>query len=240
MPTFGASGSAVDPSTMDACATAIATQTCDQALDNAQPSACAVPGTLAAGAPCAVNAQCQSTYCKPTAGTACGTCTARSSAGQPCTADTDCAATLVCGAGTSGMMGACVGPAMEGAQCSAAQPCLRTLSCVGGTCQKPGQVGATCAALGDCDVGHGLYCDTNTKKCAQATYAMATQACGVVNGAAVACLASAQCTNIQGMQGTCHQTAGDGMACGPGIGCLPPAVCTTGLRCTLPNPASCH
>ena len=52
--------------------------------------------------------------------------------------------------------------------------------------------------------------------------------------------AGPSCANISQNQGTCHQPAADGAACGPGIGCMAPAVCTSTARCTLPNPSVCH
>jgi hypothetical protein len=234
IPALMSNGSSITPTQMEACAQAVAQETCDEALDNPQPSACDVPGTLATGAVCGSHAQCQSGYCKLTAGTLCGTCTDHSGNGAQCQLDSDCAATLICNNGT------CVGPAQAGVTCGSTQPCMRSLSCIGGKCQAPLGVGAACTAATDCDAAHGVYCNTQTKKCAQTQVAPTGQPCGIVSGNLVACANGDSCANISNGTGTCHQPAADNAPCGPGIPCVPPAVCTSTARCTLPNPSVCH
>lgn len=238
-PSLGASGSQITPEQVDSCAQAVTGETCDQAAGNTQPMACDVPGTLASGAACGSDAQCQSGYCKIPLGSICGTCTARASSGGACTADAECAAGLVCNP-VSTTAATCVMPASSGQACSATQPCSRTLACIGGTCQTPLAAGATCSATPDCNVAQGLYCDTQTtKKCTQTQTATAGQPCGIINGVAVACTAGAVCANFTGTQGTCHPPAADNGLCGPGVNCLAPAACVNG-KCLLPNPSSCH
>jgi hypothetical protein len=234
-PALSAGGSQATPALMEACAQAVNAETCDEALDNAQPSACSVPGTLANGAPCGSHAQCQSGYCKLNAGSLCGTCTPHAAAGAQCTLDADCQATLVCSSGT------CVGPAQAGAACSTTQPCLRSLACIAGTgkCQAPLAAGAACAAASDCDAAQGVYCNTK-KTCQQTQVAPTGQPCGIVNGGLVACSGGDSCGGIKNGQGICHQPAADGAPCGPDIACVAPAVCTSTARCTLPNPSVCH
>jgi hypothetical protein len=234
IPALSANGATVTPTQMEACAQAVQAENCDEVLDNPQPSACDVPGTLPVGAVCGSHAQCQSTYCRLTAGTLCGTCTAHSGAGAQCQLDADCAASLICNGGT------CVGPAPLGSTCGATQPCMRSLSCLGGKCQPPGATGASCASAADCDAAHGVYCNTQTNKCAQTQVAATGQPCGIVNGNAIACSGGDSCGKVVNYQGTCHQTAGDNAVCGPDIACLPPAVCISTARCTLPNPTVCH
>jgi hypothetical protein len=244
---LGASGTKMTPSDLEQCVHALEAQTCDQALDNPQPAACAIPGTLATGAACGSDWQCASSFCELVAGTLCGTCSTRATSGQHapdggavCVVDEDCAANLACAAGT------CVTPGAVGATCSGTQPCLRTLTCIGGKCATPLAVGAACTAATDCNGSLGLYCDTaSTKKCVQAGTATSGQPCGAVSSTLVACVGGALCANI-GMQGqgTCHQPAGDGAPCGTlaGIGCTLPAQCidATGYKCVLPDATSCH
>lgn len=233
-PAFGATGTQGTPSDMEQCAAAVTAESCDDFLDNPQPSACAVPGAAPAGAACGANAQCATTYCKPAAGTVCGTCTAHAGAGGACVVDADCAATLLCNGST------CVGPGQLGAACSTTAPCLRTLTCIGGKCATPVPLNGACSAPTDCDGSHGLYCNSNTKTCQQTQIAMDGQPCGVVGSSLVACSGGASCGNITNKQGTCHQPAADNAVCGPDISCLAPAICTTTARCTLPNPSVCH
>jgi hypothetical protein len=231
---LGAGGTLVTPGQMEGCAQAVTAETCDESLDNPQPSACDVPGALANGTACGSHAQCQSSYCKLAAGSLCGTCTAHAGAGAQCTIDADCQATLVCNSGS------CIAPAQTGGACSATQPCLRTLTCIGGKCSTPLAAGATCAAATDCDGTHGVYCNTQTKKCTQTQVAASGQPCGIVGGNLAACSGGDSCAGVKNGQGTCHQPAADGAPCGPDIYCIAPAVCTQTARCTLPNPSVCH
>lgn len=241
-PSLGASGSQITAAQMDACAQAIGAETCDQAFNNAQPAACNVPGTLANGAACGSDAQCQSGHCEITTfGTVCGTCAQRAAAGGSCGVDADCAAGLVCAPSSSGMGGTCAIPGASGASCSPTQPCLRTLTCLNGKCQTPLAAGTTCTSATDCNGGQGLYCDPQSKTCKQEQTATAGQPCLDVNGTLTVCTASAACIAMdRGLEGTCHATAMDGNPCGPGIDCVPPAICSKDAKCVLPDPSSCH
>jgi len=241
---LAASGTKTTPSDLEQCVAAISAESCDEALDNPQPSACSIPGTVAAGAACGSDWQCSTNFCELTAGTLCGTCATRAMPGQTgpdggpvCLVDAQCAATSICAGGK------CVTPGMMGATCSNTAPCLRTLACIGGTCKTPLAVGATCAAATDCDGSKGLYCDTKSKTCTQTGTASTGAMCGVVNGVLVACTGSSSCANInmQG-EGTCHQAAADNAPCGAGVTCQAPAVCikSTSYACELPNAGNCH
>jgi hypothetical protein len=242
---LAANGTKTTPSDLESCVAAINAETCDEALDNQQPSACSIPGSLAAGAACGSDWQCSTGFCELTAGTLCGTCATRAmgqkapDGGAVCIVDGQCAATLVCAAGS------CVSPGMMGATCSNTQPCLRTLACIGGTCKTPLAVGATCAAATDCDGSKGLYCDSKTKTCVQTQTAAAMQACNInpMTATVVDCTGGATCANLNMTgQGTCHQPAADNATCGAGIGCQPPALCikSTAYACELPNAGNCH
>ena len=235
-PAFMVTGTQATPAQMESCAAAVQAETCDEAMDNPQPSACNVPGSVPLTGACGSDAQCQSGYCKPTSGSLCGTCAAHVGAGSACTVDADCSATLVCNNAT------CIGPLPVGSACSSTQPCLRDLTCIASKCATPLTLGQACAAATDCDGKHGLYCDTKKKVCAQTQVAAAGQPCGIVSGNLTACGGGASCANISSTtgQGTCHPPASDGAPCGPSISCMPPAVCTSPARCTLPNPSVCH
>ena len=231
---LAAPGTQATPAQMEACAAAVAAETCDESLDNPQPSACDIPGAVANGSVCGSHSQCQSGYCKPTMGTLCGTCAGHAGASAQCTADIDCQATLICNNGS------CVGPAAAGATCGTTAPCMRTLACLNGKCAAPGGAGASCTASTDCDGARGFYCNTQTKQCTQTQFVSSGQPCGIVSNNIAVCTASETCVNIVNAAGTCHQVAADGAPCGPGIGCLPPALCSATARCTVPNPSVCH
>ncbi len=243
MPIVGAAGSSITPAGIESCAQAIQGETCVEFLDNTQPSACNFAGTLAAGSACGTDSQCQSAYCRLTPGTTCGKCQDRAGAAQAgpgggpaCLGDTDCQANLLCAAGQ------CVSPAMAGGACSAQQPCIRTLACISGKCATPVPVGGACAAVTDCDGASGAVCDLTRKPgvCVAIATANAGQSCGLMGGMLTACTAASTCDNLANMVGTCHQPAADNAPCGPGVGCMLPALCTTSAKCTLSDPANCR
>jgi len=229
-PAFGASGTAATPAQLEACAQAVGAESCADALDNAQPAACQVMGTLANGAVAGSSLQCQAGYCPPVSGSACCQCTARVGVGSACMVDQDCTSGLVC------PNNACTQPAGPGAACSSSQPCMQTLACIGGTCQTPAMNGAPCQTTFECDLPHGGYCNSQTMKCAQAQTAAGGSPCGYVGGNFVACAAGGSCVN-----GTCVAPASDGASCDPQNGppCLQPAQCVNG-KCMLPSPSMCH
>jgi len=243
---LAANGTKTTTSDLESCVAAINAETCDEALDNQQPSACSIPGTVAAGGACGSDWQCSTNFCALTAGTLCGTCASRAmpgmkgpDGGPECVVDAQCAATLVCG----GM--SCVSPGMMGATCSNTAPCLRTLACIGGSCKTPLPLGATCAAATDCDGSKGLYCDLTAtpKTCKQTGTAAAGGACGIVSGGLVQCTGGSACANVTMGMGTCHQPAADNGLCGNGVGCQAPALCIKNggsLDCELANAGNCH
>ena len=243
MPAVGAAGSTLSATQVEQCAQAVKAESCEQFLDNNQPSACTYTGSLALGATCGTDSQCVTGYCRLGLPGACGTCATRAQAGQgwtdggrpSCLSDADCVATLVCA------MGVCVGPAPAGAACSLQQPCQRTLGCIAGKCAPPVPVGGACTTPTDCDGAHGAACNTNTRTCVAIATVTTGQVCGIVNGGLTDCIGGATCGNVSAtLQGTCHQPAADNAPCGPDIGCMAPAVCAPNARCTLPSPAACH
>jgi hypothetical protein len=241
-PLFTAGGSGATATGVSACATAVLGETCEQFFDNNQPSACSFTGTLAQGAACGSDAQCQSGFCHHPLASFCGTCGTRAGAGQGgpdggagCLTDVDCQATLLCGAGT------CVAPGTAGAPCSAQQPCEHTLACVAGKCATPVPVGGACTALTDCDGANGAICNLMKMSCIAIGKAMSGEPCDVVSGGWTECVAGGVCDNVaKNGQGACHPPAADNALCGPDIPCLAPAICSSSARCTLPDPTSCQ
>ena len=248
MALFGVHGSTLTAASLDACAQAITGETCEQYLDNHQPSACSFVGTLAAGSACGTGSQCESGYCQLAKGTTCGTCATQTG---KCTTDGDCPSDQFC------YSGSCITPVSPPAMCdNTTHICVRSLVCLGeqeadsglGGCGQPGMVGAACQDDGDCAGGIGIVCDIATQLCVAAQKATAGQPCGIVNGALVECTGGAACANLMKVndagapvEGTCHPPAADGAPCGSGVNCMLPAVCNSKtFTCTLPDPGSCQ
>ncbi len=150
-------GISVTPSALDACANALAASGCS-ALRG---PACAFgPGSLAVGASCVSDDQCQNGDC--TAGSdapdgggpiVCGKCaTGSNCADATCGPDTTCEINSSADGGTTGMcLPVTFGDA--GAKCNGAQAqCKPGLSCnrAVGACSAPGAAGAPCADTSDC------------------------------------------------------------------------------------------
>lgn len=242
MPLFVARGTGSTATMTSACAAAVMGETCEQFFDNNQPSACAVTGTLAQGAACGSDVQCQSGFCRHPFANLCGTCATRAGAGQAgtdggvaCLTDSDCQATLLCAGGT------CVAPGAAGSACSLQQPCDHTLACVSGKCATPVPVGGACTALTDCDGANGAICNLMTKTCIAIGKGASGQPCDAVNGGWTECTAGGACDNVaKNGEGTCHPPSVDGALCGPDIPCLLPAVCSPSAKCTLPESIACQ
>jgi hypothetical protein len=229
-PVLGGKGVNATPAQVQACSQAIGAESCDQVLDNAQPAACMVPGTLGAGAACAASAQCSTDYCFVQPGSACGSCTSAGSVGESCGQNSDCQANVVCNGGV------CAMPVDANGACSSSSPCKLTLACIGGTCQPWLQKGATCMAGGlECDLPHGLFCNPSSNKCETILLAAGGASCGIVGNTFIACGANGLCVG-----GKCVAAAADGAACDAQNGppCMAGAACASG-KCVVPAPAAC-
>jgi hypothetical protein len=210
--TIGAPSSSATAMSTTACAQSIAALSCNTVSRGDFGAACrAVPGALTLGAACGDDSQCASTFCARAGDAICGICAAPTAAGDPCVRGS-CSAGTVCPAGQS----TCITPV-------------------------PGQVGAACTALEQCDLGHMVGCNTLSGRCIALTLAQAGGACGansIVPTSYAVCPASGTCSAAIG--GTCSAAAADGATCSTTTspGCMSPARCVGG-RCTLPAPASC-
>jgi hypothetical protein len=242
---FGAAGAGITVDRAEACAPAFMLATCEEVLANKTPSACAFHGSVPAGGPCAVDAQCSdSAYCDLSGGQKCGVCAARLAAGGTCTADGNCQRGLVCAKSSTSTTGSCAEPGGQGAACDSTHPCLATLGCTSaGVCGAYLGAGAPCTT-GACDSLHGLYCNPATHVCGQIQLESAGNPCGysMTDGSYAICAASGRCALATGSKtnGTCEATAADGQACDAmrGPPCLAPANCATGT-CALPS-ANCR
>ncbi len=240
---INAAGTGATSAKLEACAQALAAESCDDLLTNNLPVACQIAGTLAAGSACGDDAQCATAHCKKTSGT-CGVCSAFAKAGEPCpaAATSDCAPGLVC-QNTGTGQDTCVPPGAAGAPCSSTQVCESSLACLmngaTGTCAAPLGAGAACDPQSqNCDFRQGLFCSA-TSVCAQIQVAASGGACGVSGASFAICGSNGKCSNATG--GTCQAAAADGAACDAANGpnCLSPAVCVNG-SCQLPDPAGCR
>ena len=211
--TFSFPGTSATPANTESCAAAIPAISCADFLAGNLGTACTTkPGSVANGAACGDDAQCQSTFCARAPDSQCGTCSATSTAGGPCT-NQACSTGLTCPTGSS-------------------------------TCQKPvaGQIDDTCHSQADCDLAHGIGCNTNDDKCLQ--LAISTDgSCGadsITPSKYTICPANGSCDSVLG--GSCHAAAADGASCSTdssGPTCLSPAKCVSG-KCTLPDATACH
>lgn len=224
---------------MEACVAALPAATCDDVMSNNLPAACDYPaGTLADSAACAEDIQCQTSNCAVPAGSACGTCKAKSAAGGACVESNECEKGLTCEAQV------CTAPGKMGDTCGAGQPpCLATLGCVGGTCQTPLALGAACMPVGagepqPCNLLKGEYCGF-TSKCEAVKLADIGQTCGFSIAGVTLCKGDASCEGAMGNQ-KCVAKAADGAACNPmgGPQCQAPASCVNAV-CTIGDPATC-
>jgi hypothetical protein len=148
------------------------------------PPDCKPLGPRREGAPCAVNAQCMTGYCRYPTGKNCGTCAALSS--------TSCAESG-CPTGARCLANQCAFFAAMGQSCGDDQTCEDGLSCVNSQCiPSTKEAGAPCSLSGaggipDCDLTTGLACNVMTAKCVSAAFAGPGKACGIVEGIETTC-----------------------------------------------------
>jgi hypothetical protein len=235
---LSAPGTSSSPAQAEACAKALPTTACGDLLARKTPAACqTLPGMLAAGAACAIDAQCIGTRCRVPPNMLCGTCTTPAPAGANCSVDDDCQPDMTCVNET------CVQYGDEGATCSTNLPCRPDLGCVGGMCGTPSANGVTCASSAECDQLNGSFCNPLSKQCGTVGFAPASGPCGLVDGGISVCAGPGSlCGNetAPSYQGKCVGFAMDGANCDADAGplCDVGAVCSGGM-CQLPNPASC-
>ncbi len=206
--------SSLTPSRATACAASLGAVECSKFLLGDLGDACnPAPGLLDNGAACIDGPQCKSTFCAKPLSDHCGMCAAPTSEGD-----------------------ACVN-----------QACSRGTACSDATkkCAKPtsGKVGASCNGQEDCDLAHGVGCNTFSKKCIALALASNGKTCGADNLVAptkfTLCEAAGTCSAIT--NGTCSAAAADGASCTAGASgpyCLGPSKCISS-KCTLPDPSTC-
>jgi hypothetical protein len=235
---FGAPGSSTTTSQIEACVAVFPQTACSDLLSGKSPTAClTMPGQLAGGAACAVDAQCAATHCRVSPGALCGTCAAQAAAGGSCGVTGDCQPGLTC------QSGACIAYGDESATCSATQPCRPDLGCVGGTCGTPSAVGTKCASSAECGQLNGDFCNPVSLVCQQVSFVQAGAQCGLVSNQLVLCMGPGgycEGDSVAPYVGTCEAHANDWASCDADAGplCDEVSVCAAGT-CQVPDPASC-
>ena len=262
---LAAAGTAQTPTRVQACAAAYPAIACVDYLNGNLPGDCASQsGSLAAGAACRYNSQCQSAWCAVQTGAACGVCGSQPMAGASCNgtgATVGCGGRgLTCVGESDGAAGTCAALVAMGATCDAAHPCGAGLSCrpvattaMNRTCEPAGAtVGAACggAMNAGCDNAVGLACNTMSRTCQPITFVAAGAACGVLpDGGFAVCTNGGDCLGytLTTLRGTCRAAAAVGAACDRAAGpyCATPASCvTTGAgtagTCQLPSATTCR
>jgi hypothetical protein len=246
----------------DACATAILAAGCrSQGL----PQACQTPpGTLATGATCANNSQCQSLSCTSNpgpggdGGMACGTCSAGVSCGTTiCTANQTCqnggcSTTTYVDAGGMCAMGneqcnpglycdpmslVCTALVASGGACAGSDQCQWPLVCVTAPMGNSSTCQTGAASGAACGGPGGAQC-APTLTCDQTMHCSGiafAQAGQPCGGSGLALCEVGQCIN-----GKCPTMIADGQACPmAGATCDWFAECTNGT-CQLPSVNTCH
>jgi hypothetical protein len=231
-PRLSAAGTGTTAQLLKECSDALRSSSCDIFFGHSPPQPCRFrPGTLGLGAACAIDDQCQSTFCRRSASAACGTCGTRATSGGACETEDGCEYGLACSNKV------CVPYGAFGAPCNKDQPCQSNLICRSGACAKAVGAGQPCDPLQkECDNELGLYCDPKSKVCEAAALAKAGEPCGVLASGAAGCSASF-CSAL--VNGVCRAYAADGASCDDSSArCMPPARCVGGL-CKLDDPAGC-
>jgi hypothetical protein len=243
-----------DASLAAACLSELGGRSCD-ALAQRTNDTCdkALTGTLAVGAECSYDFECEGkTYCNRASGCP-GKCTALEPAGGSCTRDDACQDGLVCHSG------ACVTPAAHGAACEggSAPQCTPSYLCIGSTQTAPG----TCRSVSEifnaqsgasCSYQDGTLCASGLS-CAYDAAPPATGTCTAMVASGAACKVLAvpsmcpdgeYCAAGSGaLDGTCKPLPGEGQACVQVLGddtCAAYFRCDNGTCTALkPNGQSC-
>lgn len=220
------------------CVTAIQNLACDQLVLGATPAECKFKGTLALGAKCIADTQCETGSCFVAEGSGCGACTAVALENGDCAAAA-CDGGLRCNASKK-----CQRPAASGAACTPDVGCVYGSACVNSVCTKVVDSGAPCSqTTALCDVSKGLTCTPSTLPdtsgagtCKPFTYAQAGQACPVASQSPVTL---AVCEKGACVDGHCKAHVADGAPCGANDSCEAPAECRNGV-CSLLDATICR
>jgi hypothetical protein len=243
-----APGSGYSAGSIESCATAMASTSCADFLNNVGPTACRIRGSLPLGAPCVDDAQCAGVdnFCSMNG--RCGVCAPRkplTDVNDPfafgsCARNEGCQDSLVC------TLSLCAQPLPAGATCDLTHPCQWPSACVGTTC-GPATLGAGAPCdlyASGCDPNQRLVCaDEDIDVCIQIPAVHRGEVCGLMGNLVTQCLDGMICDVLSGdYLGTCQPPLADGAPCDDAATvydrCQPPASCTDGF-CNLIEPLAC-
>lgn len=221
----------------DEYASCLAELTCDDLYGSRWSTGCKVPRLASAkplASPCRSDFECESHTCTGSS-TACGTCVAPKSAGEPCSSSRECQRGGYCNTN-------CYEPAFLDEPCDTFQLCGIGLVCTGGTCKKvSGKVGDACSTDEDCDSVALISCNETSGKCESTTFVDPNSACPKVfaDGPPIACGKGSSCiTPNTEDPGTCVPNAKVGEACGDAVNCEAFVNCRNG-KCVTPTWSDC-
>lgn len=235
------------PSWTSQCSALLNASSCEEVLTRLPPTECTpAPGARKAGATCADDGQCETSYCKFTVGLGCGLCAPKAAAGEGCDKDDDCVRGTGCAPDKK-----CAAYGVLDGPCDLNHPCAGGLSCVGatsqaqGVCKVAGVGGQQCDSKEEtkpgCNVLKGFFCNPYANLCQELKLAKGGEGCGVVGTSYAVCTSSAMCKLTSSYSGTCLASAADGESCDnvDGPYCMPLSQCIAG-KCIAPAPAACQ
>jgi hypothetical protein len=254
---LAAPGTGNSPDAVERCVASYGSLSCTDFLNGIPPVACTPAGSRAIGDPCTFNGQCESAFCARARNSACGTCAAPPSVGDPCL-DGNCAHGQTCVNSTNTCQAIVAGgQPCDGQTCTALYNCVAadTVNMGPGTCEMAGaSVNVACGpGTAGCAGVLGLACGgpAGAKTCITITFGDDGAACGPsADGGRTACKAGGCFTTTgpatEAQMGTCKADVGAGAACDIMLGplCKPPGRCvvsgtSTAGTCTIPDPSSC-
>ncbi|MBN2575846.1 MAG: hypothetical protein JXP73_14865 [Deltaproteobacteria bacterium] len=250
---YKSNGSGLNQAGILACATSLATASCNDIFANNLP-ACGFRGAYPDGAVCGDNSQCASGFCSHN-GSLCGICAAKGASGAPCPSGSndECQTGLVCSPGKL-----CATPAPSGGACDEnTAPCLLGTFCTtAGTCARTVEAGVECPGA-FLDLSKGTLCfgkstDANPMTAGQIGTAGVGQACGLAPaegvpatlcapGGVAACTLTAGSISLLGLptKGICAALTQDGYTCAATSQCMAAAQCISGT-CQIPSGRYCE
>jgi len=237
---LGEPGRTASAAQLEACAKAHQAQTCGTQTTPAECKLDSFAGTLAEGAGCYEDAQCQSLFCAidVNSDVSCGKCAKRVADGEACSHATD---VCVIGDRCDATSGKCVKatevtPVAAGGGCIVSLQCEAALGCINNKCAPRVGEGGACPNGDECE--QALGCDATASKCTKRSLAKAGEAC---DGEVVLCETGNCNTPNPATKGTCPTVIADGAACTATDGsqtCLELSTCIAG-KCTPLDPTVC-
>ncbi len=237
MAEISAPGSARTASVTAACGAAVAAESCEDFLLETPP-ACRGVGTLANGAGCEFDSQCQSTRCATTSDAWCGKCAPRIAAGGECVNDPlGCDYGLLCPNSQ-----VCTAPLQVNAPCTDSSFCAPSDVCMQGICDPLLAMGVTCSDSTQCALSSSCVLGSSTavdRTCTAPTYA--TQVGAFCDYSSTYCTPPLTCVRVTdgGTTSVCQPATPDGQPCASGAQCEQPSMCVSGICTNVVDATSC-